>query len=210
LRRNASLALVAVLVVLPAAASAHVELKPRSAPAAGEKRLALVVENERADASTEGIDVQLPQLVTVVPRPPSGWAARVRGRRLVFEARRDSAKIAGEETLKRFAFTATLPDRPGTTLGFKVLQTYDDGEVVRWIGSAGSEEPAARLRLTAAKSAEEDSTTGKDGSAEPPAGQRSGGGEDDGGSALTIVLLIAIAAAAAGSVLWLRSRRRRS
>ena len=36
------------------------------------------------------------------------------------------------------------PDEPGTSLTFKALQTYDDGEVVRWIGAPDADEPAPR------------------------------------------------------------------
>ena len=41
-----------------------------------------------------------------------------------------------------FGFSARMPDEPGT-LEFPAVQTYDSGEVVRWIGPPDSEEPAA-------------------------------------------------------------------
>jgi uncharacterized protein len=41
-----------------------------------------------------------------------------------------------------------MPKKPGTTLTFKAIQTYTNGEVTRWIGPPGSEEPAPQLKLT--------------------------------------------------------------
>ena len=215
LKPTAIAAIAIATLLLPAAASAHVELQPKTARAASEKRLALAVENERHDAGTEKVDVQLPTALEVAsPKGPTGWTARVRGRRLVFTAGSGSAKIAGDHVSKRFRFTATLPDRPQSTLTFKVLQTYDNGEVVRWIGAPGSEEPAARLRLTAAKPTTEPSGTTEPSQGttaeQPPATQTDGQSDDDGGSSgVTIALLIAVGAAAVGTMLWLRSRRRR-
>lgn len=39
----------------------------------------------------------------------------------------------------------------GSKLTFKALQTYEGGEVVRWIGGPDSDEPAAQVALTAAE-----------------------------------------------------------
>jgi hypothetical protein len=44
-----------------------------------------------------------------------------------------------------------VPDRPRSTLTFKALQTYANGEVVRWIGPPEAEEPAPQVRLTPAE-----------------------------------------------------------
>ena len=40
--------------------------------------------------------------------------------------------------------------QPGDTLQFKALQTYDGGEVVRWIGPEDADEPAPTVTLEAA------------------------------------------------------------
>ena len=43
------------------------------------------------------------------------------------------------------------PDKAGETLTFKALQTYEGGEVVRWIGPPDAEEPAPTVALAAAE-----------------------------------------------------------
>ena len=37
--------------------------------------------------------------------------------------------------------------KPGDKLTFKALQTYDDGEIVRWIGPEDADEPAPTVTL---------------------------------------------------------------
>ncbi len=210
MRRMTIVAAVVLGCTFPGVASAHVELDPARAAAGSEKHLTLVVENERSNADTRRIDVQLPAGVSVEPVPPSAWTARASGRRLVYRTARQSAMISGDHVAKRFRLTATLPDRPRSTLTFKVLQTYDNGEVVRWIGSAGSEEPAAFLRLTSSR--QQITTTGEGGSvAPPPAGNAEREGDDDGGgNGVTIAALIAVGVVGAGSLYWLLVRRRRA
>ena len=43
-----------------------------------------------------------------------------------------------------------VPGKAGDTLTFKALQTYSNGEVVRWIGPEGSDNPAPTVSVTAA------------------------------------------------------------
>ena len=51
-----------------------------------------------------------------------------------------------------FGLSVGMPDEAaGTELEFPSLQTYDNGDVVRWIGPADSEEPAPVVTLTAAE-----------------------------------------------------------
>ena len=51
----------------------------------------------------------------------------------------------GPGEFTEFGFSARTPDQP-TTLEFPAIQTYDSGEVIRWIGLPDSEEPAALVR----------------------------------------------------------------
>jgi uncharacterized protein len=41
-----------------------------------------------------------------------------------------------------------IPGKAGQTLTFKALQTYSNGDVVRWIGAPDADEPAPRVQLT--------------------------------------------------------------
>ena len=71
MRKNAALAVLATMVALPVtAALAHVEVKPKRAPAGAEVRLIFEVPNERPDATTTRIAIQL----------PTGARARTTGR----------------------------------------------------------------------------------------------------------------------------------
>jgi uncharacterized protein len=212
-------ALLLAAVLLPAAtASAHVEIKPARAPAGGEARLTFEVPNERADAATERIVIQMPGGVTSVEGGSlRGWTLANRPsagsvRRTTLTAPRGS-ELTGEER-GRFRMTVGLPRREGATLTFKVLQVYDDGEIVRWLGPKGTSEPAPTLRLTAARRpaepeqaqpapAPETETT----EAQPAEDSNDGG--DDGGVPIWAGIGLILLAAVAGSSLARRRNRRR-
>ena len=53
-------------------------------------------------------------------------------------------ELTGEER-GRFRMLVGLPPRAGTTLTFKVLQVYDSGEIVRWLGPGGHQRAGADL-----------------------------------------------------------------
>src|SRR5215211_7548451 len=87
----AALMLVASLV-LASAAQAHIEIKPKRAPAGERTSLTFDVENESATAGTRKLDIKLPQGITSVsPRSVRGWKTRLRRsgaqiERLIFTA----------------------------------------------------------------------------------------------------------------------------
>jgi uncharacterized protein len=49
-----------------------------------------------------------------------------------------------------FGISAKVPDEAGTKLTFPAVQTYSNGEVVRWIGAPDADEPAPQVTLEAA------------------------------------------------------------
>jgi uncharacterized protein len=49
-----------------------------------------------------------------------------------------------------FPISVQIPGKAGDKLTFKALQTYSNGEIVRWIGAPGSAEPAPQVKVTAA------------------------------------------------------------
>jgi uncharacterized protein len=94
-----------------------------------------------------------------------------------------------------------VPGKAGDTLTFKALQTYSNGEVVRWIGPEGSDNPAPSVAVTAA--AEEHGATPA-----PAAAESSDSGSSD---TLSIVALIVGALGlAAGAAALVASRRTRA
>jgi uncharacterized protein YcnI len=202
------------------AASAHVEVKPERAPAGSDAPLTFEAENERTGAATERLVIQMPRGVTSVEGLSlRGWKLTTQEqggqvRQVTLAA--SSGRELTDEQHGRFRLRVGLPDRAGTTLTFKVLQFYDDGEVVRWIGPEGTSEPAPQLKLTAARTPApepEDTTgaTGATGTTGAAAGgsDTSDGGSDDGGPPIWAGIALIVAAALAGS--WLarwRTRRR--
>ncbi len=188
----------AVAGALPAAASAHVTLQPKEAAAGSYTVESVRVPNERDDASTTKVEVQLPAgFAAVSYEPVAGWRATVKSdggqvRRVTFTATSKDAGIAPGQ-FRDFPLSMQIPGKAGDTLTFKALQTYSDGQVVRWIGAPDADKPAPQVAVTAAP-------TGEDhhgGAAAPAQAEASGaaddddGDDDDGGSnTLSIVALI--------------------
>jgi uncharacterized protein YcnI len=209
--RRLPAALAATLALSASPAFAHVEIEPARAPAGSEAKLTLEVPNERPSAATRRIDVRLPGGVSSVQgRRLHGWKLATRAGRATLTAP-SGRELRGEERA-RFGLVIGLPRRPGATLVFKVLQTYDDGQVVRWIGPPGTSEPAARLRLTAAAAApapQQDEAQTQTSTTTPAQPAKDGG--NDGGGGVPIwagIGLIVLAAAAGTAAARARNRRR--
>ena len=162
----AAAALVATLAVA-SAASAHVTLQPSEAPAGDFTRLDVRVPNERDDAGTTKVEVQFPPgFAFVSTEPVPGWTAKVTKRKLAKPIEVEGEKQTEEVNtvtwtgdgktgivkpgeFQDFGLSVGTPDKPGTKLTFKALQTYAGGEVVRWIGPPDADEPAPQVALTA-------------------------------------------------------------
>ena len=211
------LALIVAAALLPvSAASAHVEVRPERAPAGSDARLTFEVPNERADAATRRIVMQMPRGVTSVEGLAlRGWRLSTSGpsgtvRRVTLVA--PSGRELTGERRARFRLRVGLPRREGTTLTFKVLQFYDDGQVVRWLGPEGTTEPAPTLRLTAARDVapEAAQTTPQDEptATQPPDSSGKDGKEDGGVPIWAGIGLILLSAIAANALARRRNRRR--
>ncbi|MDP9850165.1 YcnI family protein [Streptosporangium lutulentum] len=165
-------AMAAYLVgVLPAVAFAHVVVSPDTAVQGGYAALTFRVPNERDDASTTKIEVQLPvdsPLASVSVKPHPGWSYKITKTTPATPVEAHGAQIS--EVVGTITWTATDSTsgiKPGEydefsvsagplpetgQLVFKTLQHYSDGEVVRWIqepasGADEPERPAPVLRL---------------------------------------------------------------
>ncbi len=164
MKAKSILALVAVAaLVLPAAASAHVTLQPEEAAAGSYTVLDVRVPNETEGANTTKVAVQFPPgFAEASYQPVPGWSVKVIKEKLAKPVQTDDGpvtegvheiiwsggKIApGQFT--DFPLSVQIPDKAGDALTFKALQTYDDGEVVRWIGAPESEHPAPQVMVTA-------------------------------------------------------------
>ena len=157
----------------PAAAQAHVTLQPNTAPAGSFTVLDVRVPNERDKASTVKVDVQFPDgFASVSYQPVSGWTVKVIKKKLATPIQTDDGPIT--EGVSRMIWTGSrkglgkiapgqfmdfpisvqIPGKAGDVLTFKALQTYSNGEIVRWIGAPSADEPAPRVTVTGAKAQE--------------------------------------------------------
>lgn len=181
----------ALLALCVPTAVAHVTLQPEEAPAGGFARLDVRVPTERDNASTTKVRVQFPPgFLFISTEPEPGWRIQVKKERLakpvevfgeqireqvdevVLTAGSGAAIKPGE--FRDFGLSLRMPEKPGSSVTFKALQTYSNGEVVRWIGPPDAEEPAPQVRIAAAE--EEDAGTP---ASAPASAEDDGEDEDD-------------------------------
>jgi uncharacterized protein YcnI len=162
-------------LVLPATtAFAHVTVNPREATQGRYAKLAFRVPNERDNAGTTKLEVNFPAdhpFASVSVRPQAGWTYAVDKITLATPIKVHDNEIS--DAVSKITWTGgvikpnefnefevsvgPLPSEVDS-LTFKALQTYDNGEIVRWIeeetpGGPEPERPAPVLRLTKAESA---------------------------------------------------------
>jgi uncharacterized protein YcnI len=147
----------ALLAVSASAATAHVTVQPAEAIVGSFSRFVVRVPNERPDADTTKVVVKLPPLAFVSFEPKDGWKRKTKDVTLdepieafgqeitetVGKVTWSGGRIGPGEFLE-FGFSARMPEAE-ETLTFDALQTYSNGEVVRWTGAPDSETPAASL-----------------------------------------------------------------
>ncbi len=160
-------ALIAVLALaVPAGAGAHVTLQPSEAAAGDFTVLDVRVPNETDDAATTKVAVQFPPgFVFASYQPVAGWSVDVRMAKLAKPITSHGEEITEQVSqmtwtadspsagvqpgqFQDFPISVQIPGEGGDMLTFKALQTYDDGEVVRWIGAPESEHPAPQVTVT--------------------------------------------------------------
>jgi periplasmic copper chaperone A len=201
--RKVAVATAIATLAIPAGAQAHVTLQPNAAPAGAFTVLDVRVPTERDNASTSKVDVQFPSgFASASYQAVPGWKVRVIKKKLATPIQTDDGPIT--EGVSRMVWTRTsrgggikpgqfqdfpisvqIPGKAGDKLTFKALQTYTGGEVVRWIGGEGSDNPAPIVSVTSGDQAA--ATPAPTQAAATPAAQTSA---DDSGNGLAIVALI--------------------
>jgi periplasmic copper chaperone A len=196
-RKLAVAAVAASALAAPAAADAHVTLQPNTAAAGAFTVENVRVPNERDKASTVKVDVQLPHgFVFASYEPKIGWSVKVTKAKLAKPIQTDDGPI--DEEVRRITFTGhgpngkigpgqfrdfplsvQIPDKAGDKLTFKAIQTYSNGEVVRWIGAPDSETPAPIVTVTKAQGSARTSAA----TPAPPASTGNSSNSNDGGGA---------------------------
>jgi uncharacterized protein YcnI len=196
------LAAVVVLLAMAAPALAHVTVNPSSAAKGSFAKLTFRVPNERDDAGTAKVEVFLPTdhpIENVSVKPVPGWTATVDKQHVTWSG----GTIKPGEFQEFDLSVGPLPDN-ADKLVFKAIQTYSDGEVVRWIeeaaeGASEPEHPAPVLTLTAATGDHHDSESesGSESAAGGSSSSSDGTARALGGAGLVLGLVGALAAVAA-------------
>ncbi len=226
-RAGAALTAVAVAALaFPGAASAHVTVNPNTATQGGYTKVSFRVPNEKDDASTVKLEIALPTdtpIASVSLKPVQGWTAVAENTKLATPIKTDDGEITDAVTKITWTAAAGAEIKPhqfqefDVSLGplpaadqivFKALQTYSDGEIVRWIdepaAGAEAEHPAPVLKLTKA------GATPGGGAALNPAAQDAAAAANDGGTDGTAVTLgiLALLAGLAGLFIGVLAYRR--
>lgn len=231
-RRTVRVAAVVAVALVAAApmAAAHVTVNPREAPKGGYAALSFRVPTERDDANTVELEVNFPTdtpIPSVRVQPKPGWEYEIEETELDEPIERGDREITevvsritwtggeiGPTEFEEFAVSVgPLPDDVDQVL-FPSLQTYDSGEVVRWIEEPGEdvESPAPALTLV---EEEEDEGGSSEGGGEAAAGE---GGltvenvasqdDVDGANALGVVgIVVGVLGVLVGGFAVVRTRR---
>lgn len=136
-------------------ASAHVTVNPKSVDKGSYAKLTFRVPNEKPDASTTKLEIELPSekpFEFVGIQPVTGWKYELTKNgdaisKITWSSQDGNAVKPGEFQ----EFNVSLGPVPSdvSSLTFKALQTYSNGEIVRWIETTtGAEHPAPVLTLT--------------------------------------------------------------
>jgi periplasmic copper chaperone A len=220
-------ATLAVLAAVVPAALAHISVTPSTAETGSTTELTFRVPNEEANAATTQVSMLVPTehpIAQVLAKPIPGWTISIKSTKLAHPLVTDDGtfhSVVSQVTwhggriepgqYQDFSLSADpLPDQP-TTLVFKTLQVYSNGDVERWIdvptqGQPEPEHPAPALLVVAAAS-DPPASAPADGSATQMPGMTDNGGSStsDSGSngkgvawvALGVSVVAALLAAAA-------------
>jgi uncharacterized protein len=183
-----------IVLVAPMAA-AHVTPDPTEAPRGGFTTVNFRVPNEREDASTTSVEINFPTdtpIAFVSVQPVPGWQYTTETTTLPEPIESEDGEIT--DVVSKVTFTGgaikpgefqqfgielgPMPDE-GDQVLFPTIQTYDSGEIVRWIdepteNGTEPEHPAPALTLT---EAEEDHHGNSD---DEEAADEASGSEDSG------------------------------
>lgn len=139
------------VLTLATAAQAHVNVYPKEAATGSYEKYTVRVPVEK-DVPTTKVRLEFPAGVKVSSvQPISGWS-------YAFEKDKDGVNIALVWTatdggikaheFQEFAFVGANPKEEGE-LAWKAYQTYENGEVVEWIGDKDSKTPASVTTIKA-------------------------------------------------------------
>jgi uncharacterized protein YcnI len=217
MKRIALATAAAGVLAIPATASAHVTVQPKTAAAGAYTVESVRVPNETDDAVTNKIVVQFPEgFAEVSYQSIPGWTVKVTKEKLATPVRTDDGEVTeGVKTItwtsgaktsgikpgqfQDFPLSVQIPGKAGDTLTFKALQYYSDGSVARWIGAPDADKPAPQVQVTAAAGATGTATNGAsvsggtattENTSAPSAGTSSSDDSSDSSKTLAVIALI--------------------
>jgi periplasmic copper chaperone A len=162
------------IVLLAIPALAHITVTPGSAQAGSAAVLTFHVPNEEAKADTTRVDMQIPTdhpIAQLLVKPVPGWTISVRTTTLAKPLVTDDGQFtqAVSEVIwsggqiapgqfQDFSISADPLPQGVSQLTFKAIQTYSNGDVVRWIdvrqpGQPEPDHPAPVLTLASGSAA---------------------------------------------------------
>jgi len=215
--------LLALALLVPAAAQAHVTVQPSEAPEGAYTVLDVRVPNESDSENTIKVAVQFPEgFGDVSYQAVPGWNVKVVHAKLKKPIQTDDGPVTegvrevifsggklppGE--FQDFPLSVQIPGKAGDELTFKAVQTYEN-EVVRWIGAPEAEHPAPQVLVTPPKEPGQSTAVAQTGGGEASgadaggASESNSGGSNDKGLAIAalvvaVISLLVAAAAVLGS-----------
>ncbi len=213
-------------------AFAHVTISPDTAPRSGDTTVAFRVPNEKDNATTTKLEIDLPvdrPIAAVDTEPVAGWTAVATTSKLATPIKSDDGEVTEAVTKVVWTASAGAGIKPGQfqqffvsldslpdadSIEIKALQTYSDGDVVRWIDDpapAGADEPEhPAMVLTLVKGNEGGDPTAGSASAAPVATTPVAAAKSSGvgsGAALTVAI-VGLVLGLIGAVLGLLAYRR--
>jgi uncharacterized protein YcnI len=214
-------------LAIAATASAHVTVSPTSLPQGSTAELTFKVPNEESKANTVSLQLQIPTdhpIAQVLAKPVPGWTISVRTVTLAKPLTTDDGTFTtavneidwtgGTVQPGQYQdFQISVDPLPSDTpqLVFKAVQTYSNGDVVRWIdlstsGDPNPDHPAPVLTLTPASSS---STTATETASAPTVATSAPSSSSNDGLGIAGLVLGAIGAACGvAALLFVRKTRR--
>jgi uncharacterized protein YcnI len=213
-------ALLALALLVPAAAQAHVTMQPNEAPEGAYTVLDVRVPNESDSENTTKVAVLFPEgFGDVSYQAVPGWKVEVVHTKLKTPIQTDDGPITegvkevvfsggklAPGQFQDFPLSVQIPGKAGEELTFKAVQTYE-GEVVRWIGAPETEHPAPQVLVTPPKEEGTTTTNLSRPTDEAASSDESSSGSDDKGLAIAALVVAVIALLGAAAAVF-GSRRR--
>jgi uncharacterized protein len=157
-------------LALPAVAGAHISLHPNVIPAGAYATLDVRMPGEQEGAYVTKLDMLLPPGFTSVDyQPLPGWTVTEVDKKLAKPIKSDDGPISDEVSqviwkwtgplgkidngqFVQFPLSVAIPaNDAGKTLKFKAVQSYSNGQVVRWIEPSLSDaNPAPSINISRA------------------------------------------------------------